>query len=107
MRTMCAFPSTWDHSRQQAASRRQRQRLQFLPSCAKSAKLIDRCASRREREGIEWLGQHLVQIGFRSDADRHMRIEMLARRDRNEVGDILDQGFLNVASAIFAKERRR
>ena len=36
-----------------------------------------------------------------------MRIETLARRDRNEVGDVLDQGFLNVASAIFAEERRR
>jgi hypothetical protein len=35
-----------------------------------------------------------------------MRIEMLARRDRNEVGDVLGQGFLNVASAIFAEERR-
>src|SRR6266851_7321615 len=85
------------------ASGRQRQRLQFLPSCAKSAKLIDRCASRRERERVEWPGQHLVQIGFRSDADRHMRIETLARRDRTEVGDVLDQGFLNVASAIFAE----
>ena len=89
------------------ASGRQRQRLEFLPGCAKSAKLIDRCASRQERERVEWLGQHLVQIGFRSDADRHMRIEALARRDRNEVGDVLDQGFLNVASAIFAEERRR
>ena len=32
---------------------------------------------------------------------------MLARRDRNEVGDILDQGFLDVASADFAEERCR
>ena len=36
-----------------------------------------------------------------------MRIETLARRDFSEVGDVLDQRFLNVASVIFAEERRR
>jgi hypothetical protein len=80
------------------ASGRQRQRPQFFPRRSKGAKLIDRGAIRRERELLEWLGQHLVQIGFRPDTDRHMRIETLARRD---VGGKLLVGFKD---DIYAKE---
>src|SRR5579872_6972882 len=64
-----------------------RQRLEFLPGCAKGAKLIDRCANRRERERCEWLSQHLVEIVLRSDTNRHMRIEPFASRVCDEVGD--------------------
>src|SRR5262249_30702384 len=63
--------------------------------------------SRRERERREWLSQHLFQICFPSDANRHVRIESLARRDCGEIGHVVDQGFLNVASALVAEERCR
>jgi len=59
-------------------SGRQRERLEFFPCRTEGAELIDRRAGRRERERREWLRQHLVQISFRSDTDRHMRIEPLA-----------------------------
>ena len=36
-----------------------------------------------------------------------MRIELRARCDRDEVGDVFDQGLLNIASVFFAEERRR
>jgi hypothetical protein len=36
-----------------------------------------------------------------------VRIETLPRRICDEIGDVLDQVFLNIASAIFAEERRR
>jgi hypothetical protein len=36
-----------------------------------------------------------------------MRIEPFARRDRDEIGNVFDQGFLNVASTLFAEERGR
>src|SRR5271154_854258 len=89
------------------SSGRQRQRPEFLSSRAKAAKLIDRCASRRERERGEWLRQHLVQIRFRSDADRHVWIKPLTRRVSNKMGDVADKRFLDVAAAFVAEERRR
>ena len=89
------------------ASRRQRQRRQFFPGRTEGAELIDRRAGRRERERREWLRQHLVQLSFRSDPDRHMRIEPFACGHLDEVGDVLNQRFLNVASACLAEEGRR
>ena len=75
------------------SSGRQRQRPEFLSSRAKGAKLIDRCASRRERERGEWFRQHLVQICFRSDADRHVWIKSLIRRVCDKMGDVADRDF--------------
>ena len=35
-----------------------------------------------------------------------MRIEALAGRNRDEIGDVVDEVFLNVASVLIAEERR-
>src|ERR1700690_4456283 len=80
----------------------QSKRLELLPRRAKGAELIDRCARGRERERRERLRQRFVQIFFGSDADRHMRIEALARGVSDEILDIADQEFLNVTSALVA-----
>src|SRR3984885_4862205 len=85
-----------------ATLRRQRQRLELLPSRAKAAELIDRSARWRERKRRERLRQHFIQIFFGCNADRHMRIEALARRVSHEILDIADEEYLDVAPALVA-----
>src|SRR6202044_3548844 len=99
---VCRAKAADEAPRRPPSSGRQRQRPEFLSSRAKAAELIDRRTSRRERERRKRLRQHLVQIRFRSDADRHVRIESLARRVSDEVFYIRDQEVLNVTSAFVA-----
>src|SRR5260370_10219719 len=44
--------------------------FQFLPGRPKISQLVDRRSRRRERERIERLGQHRLQIFLSGDADR-------------------------------------
>ncbi len=52
----------------------------------------------RERERVERLGEHCIEVSLRSDADGDVRIEPLARRVCHEMGDVGDQEWLDVAT---------
>src|ERR1700722_4917590 len=80
------------------------QRLELLASRAQTAALVASRPPRREGERLEGFREHRVKIGFRSDTDRDMRVELLAGCDRREIGDVVDQSLLDVATSVGAHE---
>src|SRR5262245_44460343 len=65
-------------------------RLEFLPSRAEVAELVDRSGCWREREHVKRFGEHLLEVVLRCDADGDVRIELRAACLWDERRDVVD-----------------
>jgi hypothetical protein len=81
------------------------QRLEFLPSCPEVAELVDRRRSWREREYIKRLGEHLLEVVLRCDADGDVWIELLAGCFWDERRDVVDGRLVDLGVVRRGDER--
>src|SRR6516225_12074717 len=70
--------------------------LELLPSRPEVAEMVNRRPRRRERERLELLVHHLLQVVLAGDADRHVRVELLASFVRHERRHVVDGRLVDV-----------